>query len=89
MTSDLFPLKQQTNTDKPTLSYFGLGVRGDSRTHSGAVAGSPLRLKSDNLHLPLCCHHRFARTMLMKEYRICMPLTVEEVGEVFLAFVVF
>lgn len=25
----------------------------------------------------------------MKEYRICMPLTVEEVGEVFLAFVVF
>lgn len=22
--------------------------------------------------------------MLMKEYRICMPLTVEEVGEVFL-----
>lgn len=24
--------------------------------------------------------------MLMKEYRICMPLTVEEVGEVLLIF---
>lgn len=34
--------------------------------------------------LPLRCHHRRAKTMLMKEYRICMPLTVEEVGEVFL-----
>lgn len=48
------------------------------------LAGSTPRLKPDNLHLPLCCHHHRARTMLMKEYRICMPLTVEEVS--FLCF---
>lgn len=30
-----------------------------------------------------------ARTMLMKEYRICMPLTVEEVGQVVLVLVTF
>lgn len=31
-------------------------------------------------------HHRCAGTMLMKEYRICMPLTVEEVGELYTLF---
>lgn len=46
-------------------------------------------MKSDNLHLPLRCRHHCARTMLMKEYRICMPLTVEEVGEVFFVFTMF
>lgn len=49
--------------------------------HSSVQPRSTQQLKT--YHLPFAF---FTGTMLMKEYRICMPLTVEEVGEVFLIF---